>query len=165
MTKVMKVAALAAAMAMACAPLPAQAAGCWAAQDIAAAKVRDLQTMLMVATLRCRADGMDVSADYNDFVVANRDAITAMNQRLKAHFWAAGSVDGQAQYDRFVTALANAYGDDDTGGDSCAEASAVSREAVSAGSADALVAIGEAQRRDPALPGGSCGVTLASRDH
>ena len=69
MNKVMKAAALAAAGMMACAPLPAQAAGCWAASDVAAAKVRDLQTMLMVATLRCRAGGIDVS-DY----IGNRDS-------------------------------------------------------------------------------------------
>lgn len=164
MNKAMKAAAATAAAMMVCGSSPAQAAGCWAAQDVAAAKVRDLQTMLMVATLRCRANGMDLSAEYNRFVVANRTAIAAMNQRIKAHFWTAGSADGQAQYDRFATSLANSYGDDETGGDSCENAAAISREGAAAGSVETLVAIADRQMLSPALPGGSCGVTLASNE-
>ncbi len=157
-----KVAALAAMAMIVVAPLPAQAAGCWAAQDVSAAKVRDLQTMLMVAALRCQASGNDVIADYNAFVSASRGPIAAMNQRLKAHFWIEGSAEGQMQYDRFTTALANAHGRDETGGDTCAEVAAIAQEAAAAPTIDGLIAIAEARMVNPALPGGACGVTLAS---
>ena len=165
MGRTMKTAALAAVSTMVRAPAAAQAAGCWGAQDVAAAKVRDLQTMLMVAALRCQASGTDVTSEYNAFVTANRGPIAAMNQRLKAHFWIEGSNEGQVQYDRFTTALANAHGRDETGGDSCAEVAAISQEAAAAPTIDGLVAIAEARMVNPTLPGGECGMTLASNQH
>ena len=43
-----------------CVSTPAQAAmGCWNETQVAAAKVRDLQSRLMVATLRCQAMGRE----------------------------------------------------------------------------------------------------------
>ena len=43
-------------------PMPAQAGeGCWNPTQVAAAKVRDLQSRLMVATLRCSAMGVNVA--------------------------------------------------------------------------------------------------------
>ena len=44
--------------------LPAPAAAqvpCWSEADVDAAKIRDLQSRLMVATLRCQAAGVDVT--------------------------------------------------------------------------------------------------------
>ena len=52
----------ASAAVMMCVATPAQAAmGCWNQTQVAAAKVRDLQSRLMVATLRCQAMGVDVA--------------------------------------------------------------------------------------------------------
>lgn len=143
---------------------PAQA-GCWQGQHAAAAKVRDLQSMLMVAALRCRGTGVEVLADYNSFVVANRATITVMNDRLKDHFFADyGRAGGQREYDRFTTALANAYGAGE-GSASCADMAALARETTEAGTTpEALIRIAEREGRAPALPGGACPVIMASAE-
>ena len=73
-----RAARLAGAMAI-CMPATAQAqAGCWNQTQVAAAKVRDLQSRLMVATLRCAAMGQDVAAAYNRFLAANRDWLSKL---------------------------------------------------------------------------------------
>ena len=59
---------------------PASAAmSCWDQHETAAAKIRDLQSRLMVATLRCRAIGIDVLTAYNDFVRINRSTLQEAN--------------------------------------------------------------------------------------
>ena len=108
----------------------APAASCWSQADVSAAKVRELQTRLMVATLRCRASGVNILASYNAFVGTTKPAIIAANNTLKAHFGAAGPVAGQRDYDRYTTVLANAYGAADTGPESCAEAANLAAEAT-----------------------------------
>ena len=63
-----------------CVSMPAQAAmGCWNDNQVAAAKVRDLQSRLMVATLRCQAMGVNVADAYNRFIAANRATIQGAN--------------------------------------------------------------------------------------
>jgi hypothetical protein len=110
----------------------APAATCWSQADVSAAKVRELQTRLMVAALRCRATGVNILASYNNFVGSAKPAIVAANDRLKAHFGASGPVAGQRDYDRYTTSLANAYGAADTGPESCAEAANLAAEASNA---------------------------------
>ena len=62
-----------AAAAMALQSVPAQAAmACWYETEVAAARVRDLQSRLMVDALRCRAFGIDILGAYNEFVRSNR---------------------------------------------------------------------------------------------
>ena len=147
-----------AAMAALSAMSPANA-GCWSAEHASAARIRDLQTYLMVETLRCQAMGFNISTDYNAFVRGNRSAIGVANDRLKAFFVAsAGPVRGQSAYDRFTTSLANAYGADRTSEDSCYEASSVAREgAMMANDGEGLEMIADRQGLDPVLPGGRCG--------
>ncbi len=121
MRGVMGLAALAAA--------PVQA-GCWSIEDASAARIRDLQSMLMVAALRCQAAHFDISGDYNGFVSDNRTAIIAANDALKRHFIRqAGAVEGQAAYDRFTTRLANAYGAARSTAGDCAMAGVIARDA------------------------------------
>ena len=110
----------------------ASAASCFTQADVSAAKVRELQTRLMVAALRCRATGVNILASYNNFVGSAKPAIVAANEQLKAHFSAGGPVAGQREYDRYVTTLANAYGAAETGPESCAEASNLAAEAAAA---------------------------------
>ena len=110
----------------------APAASCWSQADVSAAKIRELQTRLMVAALRCRASGVNILASYNAFVGNAKPSIVAANDQLKAHFGAAGPVAGQRDYDRYTTVLANAYGAADTGPESCAEAANLAAEATNA---------------------------------
>lgn len=134
-------------------------AGCWSAEHASAARVRNLQTFLMVETLRCQAMGFNISADYNAFVRGNRAAISTANDRIKAFFiTASGPVYGQTAYDRFTTSLANAYGAARTSADSCAAARSVAAEgALIDNSHEGLAMIAARQGLDPVLPGGRCG--------
>jgi hypothetical protein len=85
---------------------PAQAA-CWSDAAVSAAKIRDLETMLMVSALRCRTADNAMLLQYNGFVMRSRPALAAVNQTLRAQFAGNGGLNA---YDRFVTAIANRYG-------------------------------------------------------
>lgn len=143
----------------------ARAAGdCWSTQEISAARVRDLQSMLMVSALRCRTGGADVLASYNRFVAVNRSAIAGFNSTLKSYFTRTqGSVEGQRSYDRFTTALANSYGAG-AGAGNCREMASLASEAASAGgSAVRLIAIAESLGLDPELPMRRCSMSIAAK--
>ena len=156
-----------AAAALLCAAMPAQAAmGCWNSTQVAAAKVRDLQSRLMVATLRCQAMGADVTEPYNRFVRANRETIQGANAVLLAQFRTGfGGSQGETQYDRFATALANIYGADATDHAICADTAALADEAAAAaGDIGQLVAIEDRFGFSSDLPGGQCGYSFASAE-
>jgi hypothetical protein len=147
---------------------PARAAmGCWDHQQAAAAKVRDLQSRLMVATLRCRAMGMDVLATYNDFVRQNRDTLQAANGLIKAQFDTGYGKDGATYYDHFATGLANHYGGDATNGAVCSDTAAAAADAAAAaGDIGKLLDIADRLGPTPDLPGGECPISFAAAmDH
>lgn len=148
---------------MICVPATANGqTGCWNTTQVAAAKVRDLQSRLMVATLRCSAMGVNVAAAYNRFLAANRDTIRGANAVLMGQFQTAHGRQAQVHYDRFTTALANIYGDDATSGTVCAETVVLAEEAAEArGDIDALIGIADRLGFIAALPGGQCTVTFA----
>jgi hypothetical protein len=128
-------------------------AKCWSEREVAAAQVREMQTMLMVAALRCRAAHIDISADYGTFVVAQKDAIDHANLVIKTHFAQQG---GQpADYDRFATSLANGFGDDETSEATCADAVRIAHDGAAA-AADALEALATARVFPAVLPEGAC---------
>ena len=158
---------LVAAAALLCVSMPAHAVmGCWNPTQVAAAKVRDLQSRLMVATLRCQAMGADVSGAYNRFVRANLETIHGANVVLLAQFRNGfGSGQGETQYDRFATALANGYGADVTDAAVCAETAALADEAAAAnGDIAQLVGIEDRFGFSSDLPGGQCGYSFASAE-
>ena len=146
-----------------CVAAPAQAVmGCWNETQVAAAKVRDLQSRLMVATLRCQAMGVNVSEAYNRFVAANRTTIQGANGVIMAAFRAGHGGQAQTQYDRFATALANIYGDDATNQNVCAETAAAAEEAAAAaGDIARLVTIADRFGAVPDLPGGQCPLSFS----
>lgn len=142
----------------------AAASDCWSAQEISAAKVRDLQTMLMVAGLRCRGTGTDVLAGYNRFVSVHRTAIVEVNNRLKGHFNAAyGAAEGQRSYDRFTTALANAYGAGAEGAGDCANMAELAQDASAVSGPVALHALATARGMSPELPTRRCTMQIAAK--
>jgi hypothetical protein len=145
---------------------PANAA-CWTTEHADAARVRDLQTFLMVETLRCSAIGYNISRQYNAFVRGNRAAIGQANDKLKAFFIrSSGPVYGQSAYDRFTTRLANTYGASPTDADTCDSARSVAEEAaMMQNDGEGLLMIADRQGLDPALPGGLCGRnSMAARE-
>lgn len=147
--------------------MPAHAVmGCWNPTQVAAAKVRDLQSRLMVATLRCQATGADVTGAYNRFMQANMTTIQGANRVLLAQFRTGfGNAQADTQYDHFATALANAYGADATNAEVCHDTAALADEAAAAqGDIRQLIAIEERLGFESDLPGGACNVTFASAD-
>jgi hypothetical protein len=144
---------------------PAEAAmGCWNADQAAAAKVRDLQSRLMVATLRCKAMGIDLLPAYNDFVRANRMTLQQANGLIRAQFALGYGPDGESAYDHFATALANAYGGDATTQATCDDTAAAASEAAGAGGDVAgLLAVEGRLGAAPELPGGECPITFSQR--
>lgn len=148
---------LCAATMAAVAVAPVQAA-CWKADEASAAGVRELQSMLMVAALRCQVAGHPMMNDYNDFVSANRAAIGAMNERIKAHFIRTfGPAGGQRAYDSFTTSMANGYGAASSGAEVCADADSLAREGAGmGGSIEGLKLLAERQGLTARLPEGLC---------
>jgi hypothetical protein len=144
---------------------PASAAmACWNEHETAAAKIRDLQSRLMVATLRCRAIGIDVLTAYNDFVKINRATLQEANGVIKAQFDRGYGRDGLRFYDSFTTALANEYGGDATSGEVCDDTAQAAAEAsAAAGDVARLVELADRLGPSPELPGGVCPVTLTAR--
>jgi hypothetical protein len=155
MTKLTRATLGAAAIAMCLSSAaPAASSACWTQADISAAKVRQMQTKLMVAALRCRAGGVDILASYNRFLRAKRAEISAANDRLKAHFRAAHASTGERDYDRYTTALANAYGGARTNQDSCADAASLAAEAAEA--RGGLIAVGDREVSSAKMTSGRC---------
>jgi hypothetical protein len=141
---------------------PAQAS-CWKADQVAAAKIRDLETMLMVSALRCRSSG-NMLVRYNKFVVQARPALTQVNDALRTHFAeSVGAGRALNAYDGYVTRIANRYG---AGADglSCNDLSSITDAAVSERPTfQALAALADRAGVQPLLDGGPCNVTMARR--
>ena len=142
---------------------PVEAAmGCWDQPQAAAAKVRDLQSRLMVAALRCRAMGIDLLAAYNDFVRQNRAALQAQNGLIHAQFETGYGKAADTYYDQFATGLANRYGGDATNAQICDDtAAAASDGAAAAGDVGKLLALAARFGSSPDLPGGECPAAAA----
>lgn len=82
---------------------------CWKPTEVESAKVRRLQSMLMVAALQCNSWRNPSRDRYNAFIITHRPVLNSHNDVLKLYFIRAhGFAGGQAAYDRFTTVLANA---------------------------------------------------------
>lgn len=143
--------------------VPARAA-CWAEADVSAAKVRDLETMLMVSALRCRAGDPAILPAYNNLVMQSRDALTAVNDQLRAHFSSeVGARAGLNAYDRYVTALANRYGAGAPGLNCADMASILSAANAEGGSATGLARLASDAGVEPVLDDVRCAESFAAR--
>ena len=144
---------------------PAQAAGCWSDATYEAAQMRDFDTMLMVATLRCRIKNVDFSGDYNRFVKNQRPVLAAANREIRNQF--AQSMSQRAAlgaYDDFMTKVANSYGGgvkNMTCNDYAAMARAAAKAPVSRAS---VIALAQKAGSNPPLPGKRCGYNVAMNE-
>lgn len=140
-------------------------ATCWSPTEVEAATLRELQSRLMVASLRCAKSSHDVLPHYNAFVRSKRHLLTSGNTTLKAYFAKHNNGQGAARaYDRFAVALANRYG---AGSGDLSECEGMEELAFSAASSEpsraSLVRIAQENGLEPILPGGRCGIVIASR--
>lgn len=159
MGKGKRAALCAVALASLVASAPANAAGCWSDEAAEAAKVRDMETMLMVSALRCRLKGVDFLPAYNRFVRESRPALTRVNDTLREHFDDGfGHRVALNRYDRYVTSIANRYGGGADGLD-CYDMEDITHAALETrGSPVELVQLAELAGARPELDGGLCRV-------
>jgi hypothetical protein len=161
MTKTGKVAAL---MALAATMVANPAQACWTNAEQDAAKVANLNMMMMVSALRCRNGQDDFLADYNRFVKTNNPVIGAQNATVRSRFARVnGAKAADAAMDKFVIGIANSYG----GGHEskgCGQLKVIARDlAQKSHSANSLLSIAEANIEAYPLPGGACPVNIASK--
>ena len=141
-------------------------ASCWTPAAADAATVRELQSRMMVAALRCSNSEHNVLFEYNRFVSSKKPLLKMGNNVLRTHF-SKGKNKKQAMkaYDSFAVTLANKYGAGTGDLSECESMHNLAR--MSANSKDehyTLVSIANRYGISPDLPGGRCGIVLASRD-
>jgi hypothetical protein len=155
-----KVAALALAAMMAAGPAQA----CWTSAEQDAAKVANLNTMMMVSALRCRHGQDNFLSEYNQFVKVHNPVLGSQNAAVRQHFARTGGTRGaDAALDRFVIAIANHYG---AGHSSmgCGQLKLLAGElAARTHNSASLVVLAEANIESIPLPGGSCPITIAAK--
>ena len=129
-------------------------AACWTQNEVAAAKVRDLDTMLMVSGLRCRFKSTALLDTYNAMVVRHRRPLSEANARLQGHF--ATVIGGATALDRYITRVANRYGAD-AESLTCESLHSIAVAAMAEEpTLDALIALAERAAVVPVLPEGGC---------
>jgi hypothetical protein len=133
-------------------------AACWTKDETAAATIREFQSMLMVATLRCQVAHHDMTAEYNDFLKANKLLIQKQNSKIKAHFVRGSSAAaGQKAYDSFTTHLANGYGADGSSDEVCGNMASLAKEAgLVGGNIDGMLTLATRVNLTTEVPGGTC---------
>ncbi len=133
-------------------------AACWTQNEIAAAKVRDLDTMLMVSGLRCRFKSAALLDTYNAMVVHHHGPLSEANARLKEHF--TNVIGGASALDRYITRVANRYGAD-AESLTCESLLSIAAAAMAEEpTLDALVAFAERAAVAPVLPEGACALPV-----
>ncbi len=161
MAKLMRSAGITAMLAAALTSVPAQAK-CWRADEVRAAKVRDMETMLMVSALRCRTGADDFMARYNGFVVASRPALSAVNTTLRGHYEATmPKAAALNAYDKFVVRIANRYGGGVAGLD-CADMASILEAVTNEGATlEAMAAVADRAAVEPILDEAACPLQVA----
>jgi hypothetical protein len=141
---------------------PAQA--CWTSAEQDAAKVANLNMMMMVSALRCRKGPDDFLADYNRFVTNNNPVIGSQNAAVRSHFARInGNGNADAAMDKFIIGIANSYG----GGHQwlgCAQLKLVAQDiSLDNHTAGSLLVIAKETVDELPLSGGNCPIIIASR--
>ena len=140
---------------------PAQASPCWGPQAVAAAKLRNLDIMLMVTALRCRKGADDFQPDYYKFAGAHQAELNRANGVLRAQFAGAGPVAANRALDKMSVVIANSYG---TGHPElgCRELRGVTRDLAAARAPGTLLAAADTLVGAPTIPAGQCATRVAS---
>ncbi len=141
----------------------AAAAACWQAAEIGAARINELETLLMTTSLRCRTVGIDFRDEHDRMVTSYNPMFAAAQDRLKVHY-GAKTAAGRLEFQSYITTIANRYGTGQVNAATCQRFQIIHRE-LSHGPADAdlLATIAMAMVRDPWLDGPRCPAAQASR--
>jgi hypothetical protein len=140
---------------------PGQAQSCWGSEAVNAAKLRNLDIMLMVTALRCRMGADDFQPEYYDFSAAHQSELNLANGVLRAQFAGSGETAANRALDKMSTSIANGYGmgHPEMG---CHELRQVTRDLASTEVQGALLDAADALVGAPAIPGGSCAMRVAT---
>lgn len=130
---------------------------CWNAKDIAAARVRQFEAMMLTVGLRCARNGNNFRDKVERFFEANKSAIGEADKHLEARYGANKSKAGRVDYDQYLTSLVNHYGSGRSDPQTCQTFSALA-EALSVKSSDKemLASISIEMVRDPRIDGTRC---------
>ncbi len=141
--------------------MPAQAQSCWGPEAVNAAKLRNLDIMLMVTALRCRMGADNFQPEYYDFSAAHQAELNLANGVLRAQFTGAGITVANRALDRMSTSIANSFGmgHPDLG---CHELRQITRDLANTGISGALLDAADAMVGAPMIPGGSCAMRVAT---
>ncbi len=141
---------------------PAQA--CWTNAEQDAARIANMNQMLMVSALRCRFGDDNFLSDYNRFVRNNNDVLASQHNIIKARYARTmGEKAAFAELDKFMIALSNYYGGGH-GDPDCAKLERLSGE-LSRGRQDVkmLAMVADEVVGVPRQAAQACSVTIASR--
>lgn len=140
---------------------PAQAQSCWGPQAVAAAKLRNLDIMLMVTALRCRKGADNFQPDYYAFSAAHQTELNVANGVLRAQFAGGGATAANRALDKMSVVIANSYGigHPNLG---CGELRKVTRDLAATRVSGALLNAADALVATPSIPGGSCPMRVAT---
>lgn len=132
-------------------PLPAQAQTCLDRETLVAAQVHEFEAMMMAVSLRCKAIGVDISADYEAMLATHAPVFAAADRRLRAHF------AGGRSYESYATQLGNRYGGGATDPANCQRFDVVARNLAAQPAISALGKVVAAMVAQPRLTGALCG--------
>jgi len=133
--------AIACAMTVAATTSAIAAPQCWSEHVLRAAKLRQLDVMLMVGSLRCRSTGHDYRAAYDRFLLRHRPALGKANLAILGEMRSKlGSVGALDMLDRTSVRMANRYGEQASYG--CNDLGEVTAALAESGS-DALMSAAE----------------------
>lgn len=139
----------------------AEAARCWQPYEIEAARVRDLQIMLMLGSLKCRSTNSEITAKYDKFREKMGSADN-YNNALKLRFMREnGIAGGQRAYDDFITKMANSHTDGVQSAGFCEMADTLLTLAMNAGQNE-LPTLARNFSEKPAGVGDMCDVTAVA---
>lgn len=141
---------------------PAQA--CWTNAEQDAARIVNMNQMLMVSALRCRFGQDNFLSHYNRFIRNNNDVLASQHHIIKARYARTmGEKAAFAELDRLMIALSNYYGGGH-GDPDCAKLEKLSGD-LSHGRQDVgtLARLADEVVGVPRQAAQSCAVSIASR--
>ncbi|HMS21030.1 hypothetical protein [uncultured Sphingorhabdus sp.] len=141
---------------------PAQA--CWNNAEQDAARIANMNQMLMVSALRCRFGKQNFLSDYNKFIRFNNDVLASQHHLIKARYARTmGDKAAFAELDRFIISLSNYYGGGH-GDPDCAELEKLSKQlAVGRHDVNTLAQMADRVVGVPKQAAQACSVSIAAR--
>lgn len=141
---------------------PAQA--CWTNVEQDAARIANMNQMLMVSALRCRFGQHNFLDNYNRFIRNNNDVLASQHHIIQGHYAkTAGHKAAFAELDKFMIGLSNYYGGGH-GNPDCSKLEKLSHQ-LSKGRHDAesLAVLADEQVGVPRQAAQACSVNIAAR--